>query len=165
MVPYVLVPLTQGCYAMVDEEDFRKICQHNWFVTRSGCNLYASTWTGTDDRGKRIALRMHRAIMNPPAGYVVDHINGDGLDNRKCNLRLVTHTENCFNQRVASNNKSGYKGVSYHRRDEKWGAKITVRTQPVWLGYFQTAVEAAKAYNEAAIKHYGELARLNTIPA
>ena len=104
---------------------------------------------------------MHNMILGTPKGLHTDHKDGDGLNNQRSNLRLATPSENGANRLVGSNNTSGYKGIS--QKDKKWGAQITKNQKIVYLGRFETKIEAAKAYNTAAKKYHGEFARLNTI--
>ncbi len=92
---------------------------------------------------------------------VVDHINGDRTDNRRCNLRLCTNKENVRNARVASHNTTGYKGVSYNKRRKKYESRITVDGRQLFLGYFINPIEAALAYDRAALRYLGEYARPN----
>ncbi len=94
---------------------------------------------------------------------VLDHINRDRVDNRTDNLREATASENSQNQSMYKNNKSGFKGVSWFKRDKKWVAQIKIDGKKKHLGYFDCKVEAAIAYNEAAIKHHGEFANINHI--
>ena len=105
---------------------------------------------------------MHRLIMKAQDGIQVDHRSHDGLDNTHCNLRLATNKQNTQNSRLSKNNTSGYKGVSRFR--SKWQAGIKVNYRRIHIGHFDTAEEAALAYNDAAQKHFGEFAVLNNIP-
>jgi len=102
---------------------------------------------------------MHREIMSPPQELVVDHINGDGLDNRKENLRVCTHAENIRNQKLNRLNTTGYKGVCVNR--EKWISRIKVNGKLLYLGRYNTPEEAAQVYDEAARKYFGKFASLN----
>ncbi len=105
---------------------------------------------------------MHRIIMNPPDGKQVDHINGDGLDNRVENLRIATSSENNYNTGKQSNNTSGYKGVSWHKTRKTWQVLIGVGGRLIRIpGVFNSAEDAARAYDEAAKKYHGVFARLN----
>jgi len=104
---------------------------------------------------------MHRLIMDPPRGYVVDHINGDGLDNRRANLRLATHAQNGRNRRKIKKGISKYKGVSWEESTGKWRALIHVDRKKISLGCYKDEVTAAKVYDKAAKKYHGEFARLN----
>jgi hypothetical protein len=100
---------------------------------------------------------MHRLIMAAPDGIGVDHINGDGLDNRRANLRLASQRDNSANMAVRASSATGFKGVSWKRRNRKWQAQIG-RT---YLGIFASAEEAARAYDHAAREAWGEFAHLN----
>lgn len=100
---------------------------------------------------------MHREIMRTPLGMDTDHIDHDRLHNCKSNLRVCTHRENQGNRKIAINNTSGFKGVSFYRPQKKWKAVIS----DIYLGYFTTPEEAAQAYDKAAIDYYGEFAKLN----
>jgi hypothetical protein len=109
-------------------------------------------------------LRMHRLIMGqPPNGREVDHINGDGLNNRRSNLRWATRQQNCQNGRPRSNARSKLKGAQWCSSQSKWGAEIKHNGRVKQLGYFQTEQEAAAAYDAAASKAFGEFARLNAV--
>src|SRR3990167_2235442 len=113
-----------------------------------------------------ITVFLHRFILNAPKGLEVDHINGNGLDNRRKNIRLCTKKENMQNRRISINNTSGYKGVYYHKSDKRkkrWTVFIRTDDNRKFIGRFLTALDAAKAYNEAATKYHGEFARLNTL--
>ena len=99
--------------------------------------------------------------MVTPKGMATDHINGDGLDNRKQNLRICTHAENLRNRRLGKNNTSGYKGVSWHKLHKLWYAHISHNKKLMSLGYFKDKEEAAKAYDRKAIELFGEFAKLN----
>jgi len=107
---------------------------------------------------------MHREIMDAPAGMEVDHINGNGLDNRKCNLRLATSSQNKRNQRKQRRKTSSkYKGVYWHKRDKVWVVRIQAEGKEKYIGSYKTEQEAALAYNEAALKYHGEYAKLNEV--
>lgn len=157
---YVEIPLTQGKVAIVDIEDARDVLCYNWCVTKKRCQYYAMTTVRMHDGGQRVMF-LHNFILPPPPNLEVDHIDGDGLNNRRDNLRLATHSQNRQNSKLQSNNTSGYKGVDWYKRDGKWRAKIMVGGRRKTLGVFNTKEEAAAAYDAAAIKHFGEFARLN----
>lgn len=106
---------------------------------------------------------MHRYLMGDPTGLEVDHINLDTLDNRRSNLRVATRSQNAANRRRQSNNSSGYKGVSWNKERKKWHAYICVGRKHITLGRFNSIVQAARAYNDAALTFFGEYAKLNVI--
>lgn len=156
------IQLTQGKVALVDDEDFKYLNQWKWYVNNLCGKFYAvrNHWENKKFVGQ---LLMHRFIMNPSKGLVVDHYNGNTLDNRKCNLRVCTYSQNRMNSVKTIYNKSGYKGVHWHKLGKKWVAKIELNKTKHYLGLFYDIKEAAKAYNDAAIKFYGEFAKLNKI--
>ncbi len=147
--------LPQGKYAIVDDEDFERVNQFKWHLAVK--STYAATWI------KRKKILLHIFIMNPPIGMEVDHKNGDTLDNRKKNLRICTKKQNVTNQDIHKNNTSGYKGVSLYKLTNKWRAYICPNGKFISLGHFEDKRSAAKAYNKAAIKYFGEYAFLNQI--
>lgn len=153
------IPLTQGKVAIVDDEDYEYLSQWKWFAeaTKNEARWYAARNYG-EHKG---LLRMHRAIFLPnKVDLVIDHVDGNGLNNQRFNLRYCSFAENRRNNSLYSNSTSGYKGVSWHKRDRKWRANITVQSAQVSLGYFDSPEEAYKVYCEAAIKYFGEFARL-----
>lgn len=136
-----------------------------WFDKTDEEFLLSSTWTPTtgdylrrevDDKKQYF----HRVLLNVPKGMVVDHINGNTRDNRRCNLRVCTQHQNTYNQKVRKNNTSGYKGVYFHKTNKKWCAFISV-PKSKYLGSFETKEEAARAYDKVARELHGGFARLN----
>lgn len=147
------IKLTQNKYTIIDDEDFKELSKHNWFHSHN----YA---------GRRVGLKndyMHRILINAPKNKSVDHINGNGLDNRKENLRLCTHQQNTRNRKPNLNTFSGFKGVSWHNRDKLWRARITLNSKEITIGYSKIKEKAIEMYNKAALKYHGEFARLNKI--
>lgn len=154
------IPLTKGKFAIIDPDDYELVSKYKWHAWYSGGNWYARAnyWTKKDGKLKCISLLMHRLILNPPSDMLVDHINGNGLDNRRSNLRCATHAENMRN-RHRSWGTSKYKGV---RRDRnKWRASIRKDKKDYFLGYFSKQISAALAYDKVAIEMFGEFARTN----
>jgi len=159
------IPLTQGKYAILDPEDFERLNKHKWHIN-SGRNTCYAVRTAFKD-GKRIHTKMHRVIINPPGHLVVDHINRNGLDNRKANLRAVTCAQNNINKRSIKrkNSPSKYKGVYWSKRDKKWQVQICHNYKCRTIGQFDDEIQAAKAYDTAAKKYHGEFAVLNLTEA
>jgi len=142
-----------GRATLVDDEDFDRLSQYKWYLKVDKGMEYVASTVG--------AVKMHRIIMGQPAGMVVDHINHDTLDNRKCNLRVCTRAENSQNGK-ARHNRSGYKGVTkVGGRSKRWLAQIMVDGKKHILGRYLDPKEAAKVYDEAAEKLHGEFALTN----
>lgn len=152
------IPLTQGKFAIVDAADYDWLNQWKWYC----CNGYALRVPYTNGiRGK--AIRMHRLIVGTPDGFDTDHINGDELDNQRCNLRTATHRQNIMNQKPRIGCSSNFKGVCWCKRRKKWQASIKTNGKRKFLGYFYNEADAAHAYNNAAVQLYGEYARINML--
>ncbi len=150
------IKLSQGRRAKVDDEDFKRLSKLKWHFNYG----YARN-NSLNANGKKTTIRMHRVILNAPKGKDVDHINGDGLDNRKQNLRVCTRSENAMNQRLSSANTSGYKGVVWYKRSQKWRVQVNVKNKKTHVGYFNEIGKAVKAYDTAVMEHYGVFARPN----
>ena len=149
------VPLTQGKLALVDDEDYSRIMIYKWCAVKG-----RNAWYAKRRDGKNI-LYLHRIILDAKPGEECDHINGDGLDNRKSNLRIVTHQQNQHNQRKLNPRSSKYKGVCKRKDRRGWDAYIQVNYEQIHLGTFDSEEEAAKAYDAKAVEFYGEYARIN----
>lgn len=155
------IELTQGKVTLVDDSDFEEINQYKWHFGGG----YARR-NKRDVDGSRKIVFLHRELMNTPAGLETDHINGEKLDNRRSNLRIVNKS---MNQRNTKPRKgaSEFKGVSFYKtkrhKSGYWIARIQISGKVKNLGYFKNELEAAKAYNEAAKIHYGEYALLNKL--
>jgi len=157
--PYRFIALTQGQITIVDAEDFDWLNQWNWqaqWNRRTNC-FYAVRNISKPHK----TIRMSRMILGCKKGEQGDHWNHDTLDNRRENLRKCTHAQNNKNQRIPKNNTSGFKGVHLSKGGKKWEGKIGLRGKAKHLGTFDTAEDAAKAYDRAAKKYYGEFAHLN----
>lgn len=153
-----------GKFAYCDWADFDLVKGYWWRQsTRRGSTVYAQAHS-THSKADRKRITMHGLIMGPPQGMVVDHINGDGLDNRRSNLRIVTVQQNSFNQ-PSRKGSSKFKGVCFDKETSKWRATIRVGGKKVSLGRHESEEDAAHAYNTAAKEHFGEHAWLNDLAA
>lgn len=147
-----------------DEEDADLVSIYDWYIMLAGHTFYAFTVLYTKERQ---SAGMHRIVMGLEDNkYVIDHINHDGLDNRKENLRICTSQQNSWNRSVSGRGTSKYKGVifsSENNRNKRWKAQIKVNYKRLDLGWYWTEEEAALAYNKAALEHFGEFACLNIV--
>ena len=147
------IELTRGYKAIVDEEDFERVSQHKWLYIEQG---YART------KINRKTMSLHRFIMNARPGQVVDHRNHDKLDNRRTNLRICTQRQNSMNKRTPAGRR--FKGIDLHHCG-RYRARVRRDGKLLFVGWADTPEEAAALYNLGAIKHFGEFAYLNSIPA
>lgn len=143
-------------YAIVDKKH-SYLDKYNWHL-----NQYGYVVRSGYINGKKTIIQLHREIMLFP-DKSIDHVSGDKLDNRKHNLREATVSQNGYNRGAMSNNKSGYKGVSWQKKAKRFRAAICVNTVRMHIGQYKTAIEAAKAYDRAALKLHGEFARINNV--
>jgi hypothetical protein len=157
------IPLTQGQFAIVDAEDYEKLAGYKWCAVKTRRIWYAERSAQlTVGKHRQYHISMHRQIMNKPKGLFVDHINHNGLDNRKANLRIVTQKQNCWNQRKHRGNfSSQYRGVLFNNRGGRWQSAITCEGRKMFIGYFDDEKSAAKAYDDRAREMYGEFAAPN----
>ncbi len=157
------IPLTRGEFALVDDEDFEMLNAFKWHCLYCGSGTRKIPYAKRSDysSGKQIGISMHRVILGA-ASELVDHIDGNGLNNQKSNLRLCTHAQNLMNQR--KQRFDHFKGVRFHKKDKRWQAYIVKDKRMIHLGSFDFSIDAAIAYNEAAKRLFGEFANLNQIP-
>jgi len=152
--------LTQGKVALVDDADYDYLMQWKWRAVKEYKRWYAVR--SVRKNGERFLFWMHRVILNTPVGMETDHINHNGLDNQRSNIRICNHSENLHNQQVQKRIKSStFKGVSWYKQRCMWESYIEVNGKKIRLGYFNDELEAAKTYDNAAIKYFGEFANLN----
>ena len=149
----VSIALAHGYVSTIDEIDVESVAGHRWHAVDCGRGrIYV--------RGKLGYL--HRFIMKPGAGQIVDHIDGDGMNNTRSNLRVCRQAENVRNREGNKGPKTSlYKGVYWAKDIKRWRAYVEVDGKRRWLGCFLSEDEAAKAYNDAAVRLHGEFARLN----
>lgn len=151
------IALTRGMYALVDQIDLRRALQCRWGASWDGSRSYYAVGRRVHQAG----IRMHRLIARAPNGVLIDHEDGDTLNNRRANLRFASKVQNAANSRVNVRNRSGFRGVSWHRGAGKWQASIQFQTKSMGLGVFTSAESAAHAYDEAARQMFGEFAAVN----
>ena len=149
------ISLTQGKFALVDDEDYDELNKHKWFALKSRKTFYASRKT---HNGKRTTVMMHRQILGlvPGDGKITDHRNRDGLDNRRSNLRIVNHAINNHNHGGHSHNSSGHNGVHWDTQANKWRARIMVGGKQIHLGYHNEIKDAVEARRLGELKYWGE---------
>ena len=145
------IPLGDGVCAYVDAADYEWLSRWDW-------HLHGG-YAVRSEKGKRVY--MHRQIMQPPKGMVVDHTNGNKADNTRANLNVCTQQENTHNRSKRNGAASRFRGVSYNYNTRKWHARITFEGTRLHLGYFTEEIEAARAYDRKAVELFGESARLN----
>jgi len=149
---------------LIDDEDYEKIKDYKWCVHyQHNVNNFYVVRMKKDEFGIYRTIFLHRLITNCHKALVVDHINHNTLDNRKENLRICTRSQNGRNRKISKNKSSKYKGVNFHKGNMKWQAMIRFNDQHKYLGIFENEEDAAKAYNEAAVKYHGEFALLNIL--
>jgi hypothetical protein len=144
-------------YALVDDDDYDYLMQWKWHLSSSG---YARRSEKID--GKMHRFMMHRVINNTPDGFISDHIDRDKLNNTRKNIRSCSYSENNVNRRKWGKS-SKYHGVCFYKRNGMWKCKLQINKKIIRLGTYATEAEAAIAYNEAAIKHLGQYAKLNEV--
>jgi len=158
--------LTQGKVALVDDDDFDRMNKYKWYASKDVKNndWYArrneTIQRGSRKTFKQKTIRMHQEIFNFKY-QLIDHANHNGLDNRKCNLRACTYSENKKNSRQYKNNTSGFIGVSWHKIRRKWYAYVNKNGVRFSLGYFDDKIEAGKIVDKKSIELFGEFAVLN----
>lgn len=152
---YRVIPLTRLLNALVDADMFEYLSQWNWHSHGQEIQLYAARV----EMPVRILYLMHREVITVPDGMVCDHINGNTLDNRRCNLRAVTQMQNVWNSQRDRDSQQPYKGVFRRKDTDKWRACITINKVRFRLGQYDTAEEAKAVYDAKAIEHFGEYYR------
>jgi hypothetical protein len=156
------IPLGEGIYTIVDEDVFYRLSHYKWHLKGCKANKFYAIADVKIGPGRTRVVSLHREIMNNPKGFIVDHLNNNSLDNRKDNLRPATRSQNRQNAPKRKKNASSqFLGVSFHKEEKKYRARISIKGKRIHLGKFDNEIDAAKAYDAAARKYYGEHARVN----
>lgn len=160
------IELTQGKFALVDDQDFEELNKFKWHLDKHGRNEYAKRWDYLgfiDGKKTQKGVKMHQHLMKKNRGYIghTDHIDGNGLNNQMYNLRPTNKSLNSANSVAKGSKYTIYKGISWHKRQEKWNVRIRIMGESYYFGCFESDVEAAKIYDCAARRIYGKNARLN----
>lgn len=156
----VKIPLTQGQYAIIDASDHLLVKKYKWRATKDR-NTYYTYYAKALGGGRSFRVRMHRVILNAPEGVSVDHIDHNGLNNTRSNIRLCTHAQNMANKSPNRSGTSPYKGVCWVAARNLWIARIEKGAKCLYLGQFHDEKEAAKAYDRKALELFGEFAFVN----
>jgi hypothetical protein len=151
------IRLTQGEVALVDDEDFEHLNQWRWFVQKRNHTSYAYRTT----KSPKTSASMHRQLMDFPTGSQIDHIDGNGLNNLRCNLRICTSAHNSMNRKKRKNTSSKYKGVAWEKGKNRWYVSIKVGRKSYYLGKVGSEKEGALVYDKIAREWFGQYARLN----
>lgn len=165
---YKIIKTNAGDHIFVSPEDYDYLSKFTWFLRSSKTKgRLVVKWypVRVTPRPNRKQIIISREIMNCPKSMVVDHINGNTLDNRRSNLRIVTQSENSMNMTKSKSSRmtSKYKGVSWSIKEKRWIAKIKKMRKSKYLGSYKCEKNAAKAYNKSAIEMFGQYAKLNQI--
>ena len=144
---------------LIDDEDYEKVKDYRWYVVVDEDRRYVRAHEKKSENYSKV--RLHRLIMNYSGNMFVDHINGNGLDNRKENLRICTNSENNMNSIKRKKGTSVYKGVSFDKSRNKYESYITINKKKIHLGRYETEEQAAQAYNNVVENHFGRFARPN----
>jgi hypothetical protein len=156
------IQLTQGKVTLVDDADYDYLTQWKWYVIFDGSNWYAMrSIHSPETKNKKTTIYMHRVIVGAKKIDVVDHCDGNSLNNQRSNLRLCNAQQNRWNQGPAPTNRSGYKGVYWEKKIQKYVATIRLSNKRTYLGSYTDPVLAARAYDKKAKEVHGEFARLN----
>lgn len=153
--------LGEGEWTILDQQDYYRLGHLKWCVVGYDEHIYAARLIRKTEFGRIKSVYLHREIMSAPKGFLVDHRNGNGLDNRRANLRLATHRQNSCNRPKKKNTSSRFIGVCFIKRRKRWMAGIKLHRKSIFLGYFKDEIDAARVYDAAAKKYHGEFARLN----
>ena len=156
------IRLTQGKVALVDDCDYEYLSQFRWHAAKNCRVFYAARGTFRGGKGK--SMLMHRVILAAQKGEQVDHIDHDGLNNRRDNLRICTTAQNAANKRKDTGTISLYKGVDWHKGNKAWRARVSLKGKRIEIGHFHREEDAARTYDAKAKELFGQFASLNFPP-
>ncbi len=155
----IQIPLSRGKVAFIDSIDFDKVSKYKWYARAGKNGIFYATSTLHKN------IHMHRLILDVTNRFdFVDHINHDGLNNCRSNLRVVNNKENMYNSKSRKNTSSKFKGVHWNKEKQRWTSQITADKKTIHVGHFKSEIEAAIAYNEKAKILHGQFAFLNELP-
>ncbi len=153
------IEVSKGLCALVDDDDYEELNQYKWHACKCKNTFYVNRTVSIPTKE---TISMHRFITNAQKGQLVDHINGDGLDNRRANLRICTRSEN--GQNISSvSGKSRFKGVYFHKKNRNWVAEYRKNGKKYHLGCFTNEDDAARAYDSSVLMAFGEFAKTNAM--
>jgi hypothetical protein len=153
------IKLTQEKTALVDDSDFLKLKKFKWYANKGGKNFYALRNYYLPGKIRK-TMRMHALIMGPaPDGFEVDHVDGNGLNNQRKNLRFCTKSQNAMNVGKRLHNTSGFKGVSWDNATKKWKVQININKKQCYLGVYSDKLSAYEVYCKACVKFHGEFGK------
>lgn len=155
------IRLTHGVVAIVDDELYPSLSQFKWYAQKSASGSFYAARNIPQHHRRRKTIYMSREITGCPDGFDVDHANGNTLDNRRENLRICTRSQNKANAPRYANNKSGFKGAFWNKTAKQWSAQICIHQKIIHLGCHPTREAAARAYDEAAKRYFGQFAKTN----
>lgn len=153
-----LIPVHGGYFAEIDDDDFGIVSPFKWHAMKGRNTVYAATNVRREGGGYS-TVAMHRMINETPKGLHTDHIDGNGLNNQRANLRTATRTQNAHNRAPNKGSVSAFKGVHWNKRKRRWIASIRVKKKSIFLGQHKDEASAAAAYDRAATQYFGEFAR------
>ncbi len=149
-------PVKTNIATLIDDEDYDRVVKYKWHLSKRNNLKYAVSSRGTNNY-----IKLHRLILDAKENQLIDHINGNGLDNRKENLRFCSSVQNQMNTKIRKDNTSGHRGVMWNKRDKKWRAVIRINKKQTLIGKSYSKLEAIKMYDKKAKELYGEFVRQN----
>jgi len=157
----ISTPSHPNKFTLVDDKDYVVLNKYKWTASRQRPTGTFYALRGIYRDNKWTTLSMHLMILGNVEGKEIDHRDRDGLNNQRHNLRHCTNTENQRNRVAPINNSSGYKGIGWSKRDNRWRARLAYNGKDIYIGQFKCLIKAVEAYDKAVVKYHGEFAQLN----